>query len=173
MSRPRRRSLAGGTPEVPRCSPEVDRVTYCGCSSCWSDLEYYILTLKIGVTCLYTLRSPPSAVPLRRTGWRCPMPRMARKRKQAPRSPNASRSSVAALLWVFNLVCAIGAISGLNCSCGKRSKPRRQSELQSGADSCGSPDKARMQAVPFLHGANSVCKMPQLFLDTGPGSCFT
>src|ERR1039458_6130171 len=46
----RRRCLAGGTPEVPRCVPEVDRVTCCGCSTCGQDWSVYGLTMKAYVT---------------------------------------------------------------------------------------------------------------------------
>ena len=47
----RRRCLAGGTPEVPRCVPEVDPVSCCGCSTCGPDWSVYGLTMKACVTC--------------------------------------------------------------------------------------------------------------------------
>ena len=46
----RRRCLAGGTPEVARCVPEVDRVTCCGCSTCGPVWSVYGLTMKACVT---------------------------------------------------------------------------------------------------------------------------
>ena len=42
----RRRCHAGGTPEVARCVPEVDRVTCWGCSTCGPNWSVYGLTMK-------------------------------------------------------------------------------------------------------------------------------
>src|ERR1039458_6522238 len=49
---PSPRWAAGGTTEGPRCVPEVDRVSYCGCCTCEADLGFYGLTMNMCVICL-------------------------------------------------------------------------------------------------------------------------